>query len=396
MLSNRQLFLHYLAQTSPDPILLEVNSAKGIYLFSPSGERYIDLIAGVSVSALGHSHPEVIECIKSQIDRHMHVMVYGEFIQSSQLMYAKALSDELGKGFETVYFVNSGAEAVEGSMKLARKFTGRSEIISFENAYHGSTLGAMSIMGDSAYKQGFYPLIPGTRRLVFNSAGDLINITARTACVIVEPIQAEAGVVMPENNFLRQIRERCDETGTLLVFDEIQTGFGRTGEMFAFRKFGVTPDIIILAKSLGGGMPLGAFITRREIMQCLSNNPALGHITTFGGHPVSCSAGLCTLNIIRRENLPEKASENELVFRENLIHPAVKKIRGTGLLLAVELESAEMMHRVVKILRKNGLITDWFLFCDKAIRISPPLNINRNEILEVCRIIKMSLDEAQK
>jgi acetylornithine/N-succinyldiaminopimelate aminotransferase len=393
MLSNRQLFLNYLAQTSPEPVMLEIKSAKGIYLLDPSGKKYIDLISGVSVSALGHGHPEVIKSIKSQLDKHMHIMVYGEFIQSPQVEYAHNLCETLGPGFENVYFVNSGAEAIEGAIKVSRKFTGKSEIISFENAYHGSTLGALSVMGGNNYKKGFYPLIPDTRRIKFNCLAGLLNITSNTACVIVEPVQAEAGVILPENGFLEKIRQRCDETGALLVFDEIQTGFGRTGEMFAFQKYGVKPDIIVLAKSLGGGMPLGAFISRKEIMHCLGSDPALGHITTFGGHPVSCKAGLCTLEIIKRDSLHKTVLHKEKLIRENLKHPGIKEIRGTGLLLAIDLGTPEMMHKMVKSALKNGIITDWFLFCDEAIRVSPPLNITDEEILEACRLLKKSLDQ---
>ena len=375
-------------------MMLEVNSAKGIYLYHPSGKSYIDLIAGVSVSAIGHSHPEVVACVKSQIDHHMHVMVYGEFVQSSQVRYAHALCDSLGTGFESVYFVNSGAEAIEGAMKVSRKFTERSEIVSFVNAYHGSTMGALSVMGGEMFKKGFYPLIPDTRKLSLNCHEDLQEITNKTACVIIEPVQSEAGVILPENGFLEKVRKRCDETGALLVFDEIQTGFGRTGELFAFQKYQVIPDIIVLAKSLGGGMPLGAFISSREIMKTLSSNPALGHITTFGGHPVSCAAGLCTLEIILKEGLFQTVLQKELLFRKNLIHPSIKEIRGAGLLLALELGNSEIMHRTVQAAFINGVITDWFLFCNTAIRISPPLNITEEEIVLSCGILKKSLDEA--
>ncbi len=394
MLSNRQLFLTCLSQTSPDPVLLEVSHAKGIYIYSPSGEKYIDLIAGVSVSALGHSHPEVIENIKIQLNRHTHVMVYGEMIQSPQVTYAQTLTNSLGSGLDNVYFVNSGSEAIEGAIKLARKYTGRSEIISFNNAYHGSTMGAMSIMGNDNLKKGFHPLIPCIRKLNFNSQEELGFISSDTACVVIEPVQAEAGVVMPSANYLESIRKKCTETGTLLVFDEIQTGFGRTGELFAFQKFNLIPDIIVLAKSLGGGLPLGAFICRKELMQSLNSNPALAHITTFGGHPLSCTAGLTALNIIQRESLQKTVKEKEMRFRQKLIHPAIKEIRGTGLLLAIEFKSSELMHRVVKKALKNGVITDWFLFCDTAIRISPPLTICDAEIDEACNLILKSIDES--
>ena len=394
MLSNRQLFLACLAQTSPDPIMLEINSAEGIYVYSPSGEKYIDIIAGVSVSSLGHSHPEVIENIKAQLDKHMHLMVYGELIQSPQVRYAQNLCNALGPGFDNVYFVNSGSEAIEGSLKLARKCTGRSEIVSFMNAYHGSTLGAMSIMGNNDFKKGFYPLLPDTRKLNFNCPEELDNITIKTACVVIEPIQAEAGVILPSDNYLQLVRKRCDETGSLLIFDEIQTGFGRTGEIFAFQKLNVIPDIIVLAKSLGGGLPLGAFICSKELMKSLNSNPALAHITTFGGHPLSCAAGMTTLQIIQRESLHKSVLQKENRFRQKLIHPVIKEIRGTGLLLAIEFNSPELMRKIVKLALKNGVITDWFLFCDTALRISPPLTISEKEIDEACSIIIASIDEA--
>ena len=394
MISNRQLFLNHLAQTSPDPLMFEIISAEGIYLYGPSGKKYIDLIAGVSVSALGHSHPDIITAVKEQVDRHMHIMVYGELIQSPQVSFARLLSSVLGPGFENIYFVNSGAEAVEGAIKVARKATGRSEIISFKNAYHGSTLGALSIMGGNYYKQGYYPLLPDTRQLTFNCFEELSNITTRTACVIVEPIQAEAGIILPEDNFLVKLSDRCKQTSTLLVFDEIQTGFGRTGELFAFQKYSVKPDIIVLAKSLGGGMPLGAFISNKDIMQSLCNNPSLGHITTFGGHPVSCSAGLASLNIIIKNELFKNAEEKGQLFCSELSHPAIREIRGAGLLLSVELGSSDLMHKTIKNCVKNGLLTDWFLFCDTAIRISPPLIITNEEIELACRLLLKSINEA--
>jgi len=396
MVSNRQLFLDHIAQTSPDPFLLEIESAKGIFLFGPERKKYFDIIAGVSVSALGHGHPAITRAVKEQVDRYMHVMVYGELIQSPQINYAKLLSSTLGEGFDNTYFLNSGSEAIEGVIKLARKATGRSEVVSFRNAYHGSTLGALSVMGGSYYKQGYHPLIPDTRQIEYNSFKDLDQITTKTACVIAEPIQGEAGIIMPASNFLRDLRERCNQTGALLIFDEIQTGFGRTAELFAFRKFGVTPDVIVLAKSLGGGMPLGAFITRKEIMKILSDKPVLGHITTFGGHPVSCAAGLACLKTILKDKLNETVADKEQLFRKHLDHPAIKEIRGTGLLLAIELGSQELMLKTIRCALKNGVMTDWFLFCNTAIRISPPLIINSGEIITVCNLIKQSIDEATK
>jgi len=396
MISNRQLFLEYIAQTSPNPLMLEVEHASGIYLYSPSGKKYIDLIAGVSVSALGHGHPAIITAVREQAERCMHIMVYGESIHSPQVNYAKLLSSTLGQGFDNVYFVNSGTEAVEGAIKLARKASNRSHVVSFLNAYHGSTLGAMSIMGGNYYKQGYYPLIPDTQQLHYNSVKDLHHITHKTACVVAEPVQAEAGIILPENHFLKKLREKCTETGTLLIFDEIQTGFGRTGDLFAFQKYAVKPDIIVLAKSLGGGLPLGAFITRKELMQTLCKNPVLGHITTFGGNPVSCAAGLACLKTITEDKLFEQVPEKEQLFRKHLSHHAIKEIRGTGLLLSVELRSSQLMHKTVKCALKNGLLTDWFLFCDTAIRISPPLIITNDEIINACNLLNQSVDEASK
>jgi len=376
--------------------MAEIDTARGVYLYGPSGEKYIDIIAGVSVSALGHNHPSVIKAVKEQVEHHMHIMVYGEVIQSPQVKYAQLLSSTLGDGFDNTYFLNSGSEAVEGAIKLARKATGRSNIVSFKNAYHGSTLGALSIMGGDLYKKGYYPLIPDTRQLEYNAFEDLRHITTKTACVIAEPVQGEAGIVLPEENFLRQLRERCNQTGALLIFDEIQTGFGRTGSLFAFMKCGIKPDIIVMAKSLGGGMPLGAFITRKELMKTLSEKPALGHITTFGGHPVSCAAGLACLKTILKEKLHESVANKEQLFRKHLSHPAVKEIRGTGLMLAAELASSDLMHKTVKCALKNGVLTDWFLFCNTAVRISPPLIISNREIITACNLLNQAIDEATK
>lgn len=394
MISNRQLFLENIAQTSPDPMMIEIDHANGIYLYRPDGTKIIDLIAGVSVSSLGHNHPQIVKAVKEQTDRHMHIMVYGEFIQEAQVSYAKLLYSVLGEGFDNVYFVNSGSEAIEGAIKLARKARAKYEIISFKNAYHGSTLGSLSIMGGDRFKKGYYPLLPATRQIRYNSFDDLSYISTETACVVVEPVQAEAGIILPEKDFLFSLRQKCDETGALLIFDEIQTAFGRTGSLFSFQDFGITPDIIVLAKSLGGGMPLGAFITRKELMECLSLNPALGHITTFGGHPVCCAAGMACLQTIINENLHKTVPEKEKLFRKYLTHPAIKEIRGKGLLLAVELGSANLMHKTVKKALEIGVLTDWFLFCDTAIRISPPLLITSEEIKFACNLLIRAIDEA--
>lgn len=394
MLSKRQLFLNHVAQTSDSPLMLEVERAEGVYLFGPNGEKHFDLISGVSVSNVGHSHPKVVDAVKQQVDKYMHLMVYGEFIQNPQVQLATKLASLLPKSLDSVYFLNSGSEAIEGAMKLAKRYTGRTEIVSFKNAYHGSTQGSLSIMGGETFKQAFRPLLPDVRHLDYNNTEQLNQITSKTACVIVEPIQGEAGVVLPKDNFLSQLRERCSRVGALLVFDEIQTGLGRTGKMFAFENYNVTPDILVLAKALGGGMPLGAFIASKEIMWSLTNNPVLGHITTFGGHPVSCTAALASINVIIDENLINSVNKKEKIFREILEkHPLVKEVRSKGLLMAVELGSFDKMLDLVKFGVKNGFITDWFLFCDTSFRISPPLTITEEECRLAAELIVKGLDE---
>ncbi|HSA04205.1 MAG TPA: aspartate aminotransferase family protein [Tenuifilaceae bacterium] len=394
MLSRRQLFLNHVAQTSDSPLMLEVERAEGVYLFGPNGEKHFDLISGVSVSNVGHSHHKVVDAVKQQVDKYMHLMVYGEFIQNPQVQLATKLASLLPKSLDSVYFLNSGSEAIEGAMKLAKRYTGRTEIISFKNAYHGSTQGSLSIMGGETFKQAFRPLLPDVRHLDYNNTEQLNQITSKTACVIVEPIQGEAGVVLPKDNFLSQLRERCSKVDALLVFDEIQTGLGRTGKMFAFENYNVTPDILVLAKALGGGMPLGAFIASKEIMWSLTNNPVLGHITTFGGHPVSCTAALASINVIIDENLVDSVNKKEKIFREILEkHPLVKEVRSKGLLMAVELGSFDKMLDLVKFGVKNGFITDWFLFCDTSFRISPPLTITEEECRLAAELIVKGLDE---
>ena len=394
MLSKRQLFLNHVAQTSDSPLMLEVERAEGVYLFGPNGEKHFDLISGVSVSNVGHSHPKVVDAVKQQVDKYMHLMVYGEFSQNPQVQLATKLASLLPKSLESVYFLNSGSEAIEGAMKLAKRYTGRTEIISFKNAYHGSTQGSLSIMGGEVFKQAFRPLLPDVRHLEYNSIEQLSQITNKTACVIVEPIQGEAGVVLPKDNYLHQLRERCTKVGALLVFDEIQTGLGRTGKMFAFENFSVTPDILVLAKALGGGMPLGAFIASKKIMWSLTNNPVLGHITTFGGHPVSCTAALASINVIIDENLIDTVSKKEKIFREILEkHPLVKEVRSKGLLMAVELGSFDKMIKLVKFGVEKGFITDWFLFCDTSFRISPPLTITEEDCRLAAELIIKGLDE---
>ena len=392
MISQRRLFLENVAQTSPEPLMMEVKKAKGVFLTDTKNKHYIDLIAGVSVSHVGHRHPKVINAIRKQIAHYMHTHVYGELVLSPQVRYAKLLSEQLPKSLSVTYFVNSGAEAVEGALKLARKYTGRTELVSFKKAYHGSTMGALSIQGGETYKNDFRPLIPDVRLLEFNNETDLQQITKKTACVVVEPIQGEAGIILPENDFLKKLRTRCDEVGALLVFDEIQTGLGRTGRLFAFEQFGVIPDILLLAKAFGGGMPLGAFISSKKIMDVFKENPALGHITTFGGHPVSCAAGLAATKVVLKNRLMDTIAEKEMLFRNLLKHRLIKEVRGRGLFLAVELGDTELLMKFVFEVLKNGVLTDWFLFNDTSFRITPPLIITEEQIKMTCKKIIKTLD----
>jgi acetylornithine/succinyldiaminopimelate/putrescine aminotransferase len=395
MLTSRQIFLQHIAQTSESPYLLEITHANGIFLYGPEGKPYVDLIAGVSVSNLGHRHPEVIRAVQDQLDRYMHLMVYGEYILSPQVKLAALLNDILPENLDCTYFVNSGSEAVEGSLKLAKRFTGRFKTIAFNKAYHGSTAGALSVMGDESFKNAFRPLVPGTTFLDFNDFDGLEQIDSETACVILEPIQGEGGILLPEEGFLEEIRDRCDRAGALLIFDEIQTGMGRTGKMFAFQYWDVVPDILLLAKSLGGGMPLGCFISSGRIMSVFKSNPPLGHITTFGGHPVSCAAGLASLEVLLHGDLVREAPEKERIFRENLKHRAILEIRGKGLFLAVELGSAEKVQQLIHLAKEDGIITDWFIFHDTAFRIAPPLIITPEQIREVCSRLEKLLEKCR-
>ena len=349
-------------------------------MYGPDGKKYIDLISGVSVSNTGHCHPRVVEAVKNQVGLYMHLMVYGEIIQSPQVKYAERLTEILPPALNCCYFVNSGSEAVEGALKLAKRFTGRSRIISFKNSYHGSTHGALSIQGSEFYRNAFRPLLPDTFQVSFNDDKSLDSIDNKTACVIIEPVQGEAGVIFPENDFLLKIRNKCNSTGALLIFDEIQTGFGRIGQMFAIDRFGVVPDILLLAKALGGGMPLGAFISSAEIMSALVTNPSLGHITTFGGHPVCCAAGLASLNVIIDEKLSESCNSKSALFRKELVHPLISEVRGEGLLLAVQLIDPAYIQYVIAHAPDYGLVLDYFLFRNDSFRIAPPLIISEEEI----------------
>lgn len=396
MISQRHLFLQYLAQTSDAPLMLEIEKAEGVKMFDKNGKAYIDLISGIGVSNVGHRHPKVIQAVKDQLDKYLHLMVYGEFIQSPQVKLAEALIKTLPSGLDNVYLVNSGSEAVEGAIKLAKRVTGRYEIISFKNAYHGSTTGSLALNGNEYFKQAFRPLMPGIRHLNFNKEDDLEFITSNTAAVIVESIQGEAGVRVPENNFLKKLRDRCLETGALYIADEVQAGFGRTGTFWGFENFGITPDIVVCAKGMGGGMPIGAFIAPKELMKELSLNPVLGHITTFGGHPVSCAAALATIHVVQDEKLVEQISKKEKLFLKLLQHPLIHSVRHKGLMMAVEMESFDILKKTIDKAIMKGILTDWFLFCDNAMRIAPPLVISDEEIKTSCELILETMDEIQK
>ncbi|MCK4678531.1 MAG: aspartate aminotransferase family protein [Bacteroidales bacterium] len=394
MISQRELFFQHLALPSRKPLALEIVSAEGIYMYDADGKRYTDLVSGVSVSNIGHRHPLVLKAINDQLDKYMHLMVYGKFIQTPQVQFAKKLADHLPESLNSTYFVNSGSEAVEGSLKLAKRFTGRSEIIAFKDAYHGATHGALSVMGEERLKQAFRPLLPNIRFLEFNNKKDLDAITSKTACVIVEPIQAEAGIILPQDDFLKELRKKCNLTGTLLIFDEIQMAFGRTGKLFCFEHYDVVPDILALAKGMGGGMPVGAFISSREIMHSISKNPELGHITTFGGHPVCCAAGLANLNVLTEGSLIEQVHTKGEIFHKALSnHSLIKEIRFKGMMIAVELENEDVANKLVQLFVKNGIVVDQFLFRPQAFRIAPPLVITEEEIAETCDLILKCFNE---
>lgn len=393
MPTERERLLRHLAPTSDSPIGLEIESAEGVYMYGTNGKKYLDLIAGISVSNVGHRHPKVVEAIKNQADKHLHLMVYGEYVQSPQVQFANQLSAVLPKKLDSVYFVNSGSEAVEGAIKLAKKQTGRAGLVSFENAYHGSSTGALSLMGNEEFKHPFYPLLPETQVIRHQNIDDLNSITEQTAAVFLETIQGEAGIRVPSMEYMQALRKRCTDQGALLVLDEIQCGFGRTGKMFAFEHFDIEPDILLLAKGMGGGMPIGAFIASREIMSTLSSEPILGHITTFGGHPVSCAAGSACLSVIEQEELLESIPKKENLFRKLLNQQEIREIRGKGLMLAVQLRDSEQLFSAIDKCIENGIVTDWFLFCDSAMRIAPPLTITESEIAEACQIINESITQ---
>lgn len=400
-MTNRQLFLNHVGQTSEAPLCLEIVKAEGCTLVDASGKKYIDLIGGISVCNVGHRHPKVVEAIKKQLDDYLHIMVYGELVQSPQVQYATALVAHLPASLNSVFFTASGSEATEGAMKLAKRVSNRTQIVSFKNSYHGSTQGALSVMGSGYWQQAFRPLLPDIVQLNYNAFEDLEQITERTACVIAETIQAEAGVLVPQNGWLKALRKKCDETGTLLILDEIQCGFGRNGSLWAFEQFDLVPDILLLGKALGGGMPLGAFIADKKIMDSFTHNPVLGHINTFGGHPVCCAAGLAAFKVLLEEKLIDGVFEKEKKFLALLKHPAIRKVNSRGLMMAVEFESFELNKKLIDILISGpdglerpgmGVFTDWFLFAANSLRIVPPLTIADEEIEMACKQIVDGLD----
>ena len=393
-MTNRELFYRYLGLPSTMPLGLEIERAEGIWLYGPDGKRYMDLVSGITVSNTGHRHPKVLHAIREQLDRYLYLNVYGEMIQQPQVEFARKLASLLPPELQSVYFVNSGSEAVEGAMKLAKRHTGRTEVIAFKNAYHGSTQGALSILGSESLKQAFRPLIPDIRLLEFNNEQDLRKVTEKTACVVAETIQAEAGIRLPGEGYLKKLRQRCTDTGTLLVIDDVQMGLGRTGKMFSFEHYGINPDILGVAKALGGGLPLGAFITSKEIMSSLSHDPELGHITTFGGHPLSCAAGLAALNVILDERLTEQAEEKGAAFERALEgHRAIVEIRRKGLVLGVELKASGSPSEFLKRCLEQGLVVDWFLFSPATFRIAPPLTITEEELQAAIAMVLRVLDQ---
>ncbi len=391
-MNHRRLFLQHVAQTSEAPLAIHIKKARGSRLYDNDGKEYVDLIAGISVCNIGHRHPAVIRAIKKQADSYLHVLVYGEMIESPQVQYAKLLADNLPASLNSVYFTNSGAEAVEGAMKLAKKATGRTQIIAFDQSYHGSTQGALSIIGDEYWRNAYRPLLPGVLHLKYNSWDVLNEINEQTACVIMETVQAERGVILPSAEWIKAIRLKCNETGTLLILDEIQAGFGRCGTLWAFEQYNIVPDILLLGKALGGGMPLGAFISDKQLMRNLSVDPVLGHITTFGGHPVCCAAGLAAFKVLLKKNIPGKVNKKEALFRKSLKHDRIIAVRSNGLLIAVEFSSFEENKKIIDYCIANGVLTDWFLFAPHCMRIAPPLTISEKEIAYACRVIVEGID----
>ncbi|MEM9896145.1 MAG: aspartate aminotransferase family protein [Bacteroidota bacterium] len=391
-MSHRQLFLDHLAQTSSTPLLLEIESAEGIYMFDTEGKRYLDLISGIGVSTVGHRHPKVVKAIKDQVDHHLHVMVYGEFIQSPQVQLATALTNTLPEHLNSVYLLNSGSEAIEGALKLAKRYTGRQKVLACENAYHGSSHGALSLTGSEEFKQNYRPLLPGISHIRHGEIEDLQFITNETAAFFIETVQGEAGVKEASKEYWQAVREKCNQTGTLLILDEIQCGFGRTGYLWAFERYGIVPDILTCAKGMGGGMPIGAFIANQQVLSVLTENPVLGHISTFGGHPVSSASALAALTVLQEEELIPQVAAKEQLFHSLLQHEKIKEVRSCGLLMAAEFESYEVVKPIIDRAIELGVVTDWFLFNDRSMRIAPPLTITEAQIREACTIILKAID----
>lgn len=394
MNDSPEVFLHHLAQTSPYPFLIPIERAEGIYLYGPDGKQYMDLISGIGVSSIGHRHPHVIHSIKQQLDKHLHVMVYGEYIQHASNELAQKLTSLLPSSLNCVYFVNSGTEANEAALKLAKRVTLRTELVSCRKSYHGSTHGSLSVSGNEVKKQAFRPLLPDVRFIEFNNLENLDQITERTACVIMETIQGDAGVRIPDRNYLQAVRKRCDETGALLILDEIQCGMGRTGKWFAFEHFGIVPDILTVAKAFGGGLPIGAFISSEEKMRTLSHDPILGHITTFGGNPVCCASALATLEVIQQEKLIESVEQKGQLIEALIRHPKIKQVRRMGLLFAFDFENETLVNSIVQYAKDHGVICYWFLSHPYSFRIAPPLTITDEEIKKACKIILEAIEQA--
>ncbi|MBC6401093.1 MAG: aspartate aminotransferase family protein [Ekhidna sp.] len=392
MSSQRQLFLDHLAQTSPTPLLLEMMYAEGIYMRDANGKEYMDLISGIGVSTVGHRHPKVVEAIKYQVDQYLHLMVYGEFVQSPQVKLAEALCKTLPDDLNSVYLLNSGSEVIEGAMKLAKRYTGRSEFVACMNSYHGSSHGALSLSDSDEFKQNYRPLLPGVSHVRFGCIDDLDLITENTAAFVVETVQGEAGVKVGSELYWKAVREKCNKTGTLLILDEIQCGFGRTGKLWAFEHYGIAPDILACAKGMGGGMPIGCFIANRRVMQVFTHNPMLGHISTFGGHPVSSAASLAALQVIREENLLSSVAEKEMLFQSLLKHKAIRALRSKGLIMAIEFDSYNIRKQIIDKVIELGIVADWFLFNDRSMRIAPPLIITKEEIKIACKKILQAID----
>jgi len=392
-MNHRELFFRHLAQTSDEPLAWEISKAEGAYLWDATGRPYLDLIGGISVCHVGHRHPHVLQAIAAQAEHYLHVMVYGELIQSPQVQYAELLARHLPASLQQVYFTNSGAEAIEGAMKLAKRYTGRPHIFCFHKSYHGSTQGALSLLGDEYWRQAYRPLLPGIFRFGYNENEVIDQINEQTACVVLETIQAEAGVVIPDTAWMQALAERCKQTGTLLVVDEVQCGFGRNGTLWAFEQFGIVPDILVLGKALGGGLPLGAFIASQEMMQVLTHHPVLGHITTFGGHPLCCAAGKAAMEVLLEERLWEQAREKEKLFHQYLQPLLGCTIRSRGLMIAIEFETAEINKQIIRRCWEKGVFTDWYLFAPHCMRIAPPLIISEQQIQQACEVIRDSVKE---